>query len=413
MGEALFKTVDVFRCCIFTWDFFPVVLPAFLLAGAIPVFVPPQVVLRYLGRQARPVVSYTSAALSGFIVSMCSCNIVPLAASIYQRGAGIGPAFVFLYAGPAINFVTMVWVFQIVGWRMGLWRALAVPVIALAVGGIMHLVFRHEDAERQRQALAAANFADEQTAHPWKLGVLFGLLVGILLLGARGLPWGVRLTAVLTLGGALAYVLRRWFTSRELKEWMRETLHFLRLVLPLLVPAILLIGLGFRLIPIKWMHDNIYALVGDNSPRATFIAAAFGSIMYFPILTEIAFTKALLKYGLIGVGPALAILLNGPGVSLPGALLLCRVFGWKKTLVYELLELVLGATAALVFGQLYGEYVCPCQTDRGANPLETVIAVGSLMLAIALVLFVVFRRGASAPQSADGAQARGANGETP
>jgi len=391
MGETLLKTIDVFRCCIFTWDFFPVVLPAFLLAGAIPVFVPPQLVLRYLGQQARPVVSYTSAALSGFIVSMCSCNIVPLAASIYQRGAGVGPAFVFLYAGPAINFVTMVWVFQIVGWRMGLWRALAVPIIALCTGAIMHLVFRREAAARRQQALAAANFAQTETAHPWKLGILFGLLVGILTLGARGLPWPVRLAAVAILATALVIALRRWFTARELKDWMRETGYFLRLVLPLLVPAILLIGLGFRLIPIKWMHENIYTLVGDNSVRSTFIAAAFGSVMYFPILTEIAFTKALLKYGMIGVGPAMAILLNGPGVSLPGALLLCRVFGWKKTLIYELLEMSLGTIAALVFGQLYGEYVCPCQTGQGANPLETAVAVGSLMLIIAVLLFAVAR----------------------
>ena len=108
MGETLSKAVDVFKCCIFTWDFFPVVLPAFLIAGAIPVFIPPLQILRYLGAGACRTTAYVTAALSGFIVAMCSCNIVPVAASIYRGGAGIGPAFTFLYAGPAINFVTLV-----------------------------------------------------------------------------------------------------------------------------------------------------------------------------------------------------------------------------------------------------------------------------------------------------------------
>lgn len=393
MGETLIKAVDVFKCCILTWDFFPVVLPAFLIAGAIPVFVPAVHILRYLGYGARKVVAYTAASFSGFIIAMCSCNIVPLAASIYRRGAGIGPAFAFLYAGPAINFITMVWVFQVVGWRMGLWRAAAVPIIAVLIGLLMQLIFRREDTTRRVhfQAVVQREIYTGEAVHPQKLGLLFGLLIGILIFGAKGLPWWLRFTTLVVFGGGLVLVVRRWFTREELRDWLEETLHFLKLVLPILVSAILAIGLAFRYIPIKWMHDHIYPLVGDNSPRATFIAAAFGSVMYFPILTEVAFTKALLKYEMLGVGPALAILLNGPGVSLPGALLLLRIFGWKKTLVYEGLEMFLGGLTAMWFGRLYGEYVCPCQTGEGANPVETLIAVIVMMVVIVLAAFIVFR----------------------
>lgn len=391
MGETLIKAVDVFKCCIFTWDFFPVVLPAFLIAGAVPVFVPPLQIMRFLGHKATRPVAYAAASFSGFIIAMCSCNIVPVAASIFRQGAGMGPAFAFLYAGPAINFVTMVWVFQVVGWRMGLWRALSVPCIAVVIGVLMRFIFRREEAQRQAQIQAQAANNPTDPAQPRKLAALFGLLIGILVLGAKGLPLPLRLGALAIFGGGLVTVLRKWFSKEEVREWMRETLRFMRLVLPILVPVVLGIGIAFRYIPIKWMHDHVYPLLGDNSPRATFLAAFLGSVMYFPILTEVAFTKALLKYGVIGVGPALAILLNGPGVSLPGALLLARVFGWKKTAVYVGLEMFFGGLAALVFGRVYGEYICACQTDAGAETTETVIAVGTMMLLIALTVFVAFR----------------------
>jgi len=369
--ERISHLVDVFKCCILSWDFLPVVLPAFLIAGAIPVFIPMATVIRYLGHRAKRAVAYGVASFSGIALSMCSCNVVPLAASILRRGAGLGPAYTFLYAGPAINFVTLVWTFQVVGVKMGLWRVLAVPLIAILTGLIMQLLFHREDRQRRREFEARAQRQEEivhaegQGAPPMRYVLfLFGGLMGILLLGGRGTPPWIKVPAVAFFGGVIAWGTNRWFSTADVGDWMRETWKFLKLVLPVLVPAILVIGLVQNNPRTwQWLHAHLYALMGDNKPINALYGALFGSLMYFPVLTEIPLVKALLKEEMIAVGPALAILLNGPGVSLPGAILLARIFGWKKTLVYEGLEVLLGAAAAASFGHFYGQYVCPCQQE--------------------------------------------------
>lgn len=400
--------VDVFKCCILTWDFLPVVLPAFLIAGAVPVFVSTAAVLKYLGYKAKPVWAYLTASFSGVVLSSCSCNIVPMALSIFKRGAGLGPAFTFLFAGPAINFVTMVWVFQVVGLKMGLWRGLAVPIIAIATGVIMRFVFWREDFQRrldfeaQAQQLVEVQEDGHQGSH---VASLFGLLMGILLLGARGVPAVIKLPAMVILGGILAWKLVEWFTSEELSDWIHETGNFLKMVLPILIPAILVIGfLQNNQTTWNWLYQHIYPLMGTNTLKSSFNAAVFGSVMYFPILTEVALTKALLKEEMIAVGPALAILLNGPGVSLPGAILLVKLFGWKKTLVYEVLEILLGTAVAFAFGRLYGQYVCPCQKGEVVTLLEDPSSLYAALILIAAICVAWYRhhrraRSATGPQS--------------
>jgi len=404
--------VDVFKCCILTWDFLPVVLPAFLIAGAIPVFIPTRSVLRLLGYQAHRVGAYLTASFSGFVVSMCSCNIVPLAASIFRRGAGLGPAYAFLYAGPAINFVTMVWVFQVVGVKMGLWRTVAVPIIAVITGLIMQFLFRREDRARRAEFAARAEsdiaFADAPGRPATRHVVwLLGLLVGILLLGARGTPWFLKLPAMALFGGLLAFKLTDWFSGDDLREWMEETWRFLKMVLPILVPAILVIGfLQNNKATWAWLYDHLYPLMGENGLRQSFAGAVFGSLMYFPVLTEVALTKALLKEEMVAVGPALAILLNGPGVSLPGAILLWRLFGWKKTVVYELLEIGLGGTVAFLFGKMYGDYVCPCQRGEAGTIADDPTSLYAALI-LALCLGVAWIRGRRAQARAAGAESGG------
>jgi hypothetical protein len=398
--------VDVFKCCILTWDFLPVVLPAFLIAGAIPVFVPTGAVLKYLGHGASRVTAYLTASFSGFALSMCSCNIVPVAASIRRRGAGIGPAYAFLYAGPAINLVTMVWVFQVVGLKMGLWRAAAVPLIAIATGITMQFLFRGEDLARRVELESAAQAevtfaADEAPANPRHVALLFGLMMAILLLGTRGLPWFIKLPAVTVVGGVLAFQLTVWFRIDQLREWMEETWRYLKVVLPILIPAILIIGyLQNNKATWNWLYSHLYPLMGENQPKHCFAAAVFGSVMYFPVLTEVALTKALLKEEMIGVGPALAILLNGPGVSLPGAILLVKLFGWKKTLVYEGLEIFFGGVAASVFGHYYGAYHCPCQSGELKSIAEDPSAlIAALILGLCIV--IAWQRGRAAARRAE------------
>ncbi|MCS7252491.1 MAG: permease [Armatimonadota bacterium] len=392
MNLTVGDVIDVFKCCIFTWDFLPVVLPAFLLAGAISAFVPARQILSHLGHRANQVKAYAAAALSGFVLSTCSCNIVPIALSVFKRGAGVGPAFTFLFCGPAINLVTLAWAFKIIGFKMGLWRALSVPVIGIIIGIIMHLLFRHEERERQSslkddppEATAMSRLGEIQMSHA--MGVVI-LLLGIMLLGAAGLPWVFRVPVLIVFTAVLVIVLARWFTADQIKLWISETWLFMKSILPIIIPAILVIALIARLIPIRWITEYF----SQNTATAAYMAAAFGSLMYFPILTEVAFVKAFLKQGM-AVAPALAILLNGPGVSLPGAILIGKLFGWKKAVIYELLEMFLGGSIGLLFGKLYGDYVCPCQVSEVTPPnVWLIVAMLAMVFAALFSSFVLLLR---------------------
>lgn len=407
--EMLADAIDIFQCCILTWDFLPVVLPAYLLAGAISAFVPVDKVLRYLGYQAKRWVSYGTAVFSGFVVSVCSCNIVPLAMSIYKRGAGIGPAFAFLYAGPALNLVSLVWTFQVFGAPFGLWRLGGTIVSALIIGFIMAWLFRHEDSERRsrfsQQSEIAFNGGEVQFAlseleqkHPYRSWFVMACLIVLLILGAKGLPWALRIPALIGCTLALIWAFSNWFEPYEVKEWLLESWRFMKMTLPILVPAILLIAFAARKVPIDWFvttaegHKPFFFL-GDNSLKATTFASIFGSLMYFPILTEIPFVKAFLKQGM-GVAPAMAILLGGPGTSLPGAILIAKFFGWKKMLVYEALEISLDTAVAYSFGVLFGNYQCPCLTgaERHANIEWVTVASAIIATAIVATVLIAWRR---------------------
>ncbi len=395
----LADAVDIFKCCLLTWDFLPVVLPAYLLAGAIAAFVPVEKVLRYLGYQAKRWVAYGTAIFSGIVVSMCSCNIAPLAMSIFRRGAGIGPAFAFLYAGPALNLVTLVWTFQVFGALFGFWRIAGTVASSLVIGIFMAFLFRRDEQQRQLSSLATnggtLDFAlpEGEIQHPHRSWFVMGCLMVLLILGSKGLPWALRIPVLFACALALVWALNTWFEPNEVEEWLLETFRFMKMTLPILLPAILLIAFAARKVPIEWFASRVeggepFFFVGNNSLKATSLASVFGSLMYFPILTEIPFVKAFLKQGM-GVAPAMAVLLGGPGVSLPGAFLIARFFGWKKMLVYEMLEITLNIAIAYSFGRLFGDYKCPCLTgaERHAN-VEWVTAASAL-IATAIIASVL------------------------
>lgn len=345
--------MDVFSCCIFTWNALTTMLPAFLLAGAIAAFVSSASVVKYLGPQAKKPLAYGTAALSGVLLSLCSCNVVPLFASVYMRGAGLGPAITFLYAGPAINVLSLIWVIRVIGWPIGIWRALAVPVLALGIGLLMAALFARQERNWTDGDLY---YGDEvgKAAGP-SLALIGLLLASVVLGGLDNLHLGVRLALV---GGVLAClvgVLRRWFTPKEIQGWLGHTWKLMKLVLPILIPAVLVIGLLSRYIPLNW----VYALVGRNTLPSIFGATVFGSLMYFPILTEVPFVKMFLQLGM-GVGPALALLLTAPGLSLPGMVIVRQVLGTRKLLAYVGF-LIFGVTLiAWLFSVFLGDYICPC-----------------------------------------------------
>jgi len=340
-------------------------VPAFFIAGAISVFVSQASVMKYFGPQTNKILSYSVASVSGTILAVCSCTVLPLFAGIYMRGAGIGPAIAFLYSGPAINVLAIILTARVLGFEMGLARAVGAVLFAYIAGLIMHLLFRKEEREKLE---AADMFSAEEykEARPlWKTAVYFALMIGILVFanwanpktdrGLWALIYSVKWPITALLLGALVLVISKWFTQPELAEWGRATWGFAIQITPLLFSGVLAAGFllgrpGHEgLIPSSW----VAALVGGNSLGANLFASVSGALMYFATLTEVPILQGLLGAGM-GKGPALSLLLAGPSLSLPSMLVLARVIGLKKTLAYVLVVVLLSTTAGMLFGSLAG-----------------------------------------------------------
>ncbi len=385
--ETLGDAVNLFKCCVFTWNAFAIVLPAFLVAGALVVFVPSYSVMRYLGAKANRVLSYGVAAVSGNVLTVCSCNVVPIFAGILRRGAGIGPAFCFVFAAPAIHIVNTVFTYQVIGIRLALWRFFTVPVIAVIVGLAMAFLFRRDEENRQNEIpnAAAVALVEPPPEHTRRAGMFFAALVGVMIFGAwlaldaylpEGVGQFVRLGGVLLALLGLVALANRWFGQEETREWGRQTWLLLRMIVPIFLVAVIAIAIIVARIPIQWIMPTAAETGGikfghpqGNSILPVFIAALFSTLMYFPMLAEVAFTKGLLlQY--FAVGPALALLLGGPGLSLPGLALVSKVAGWKKMLAYWLVMVSLITVVALFFGSYFGEYLCSCQLQTQPPPPE-------------------------------------------
>jgi len=338
-------------------------VPAFFIAGAISVFVSQAAVLKYFGAQARKILSYSVASVSGAVLAVCSCTVLPLFAGIYSRGAGIGPATAFLYSGPAINVLAIVLTARILGWRLGLARALGAVLFAILTGLLMAFIFRRDDAGR---AAGPIYLPDEAEKGRSLLQESLYLLVLVLILvfaawarpaqGSTGL-WPALFAIKWYLTGGLLLVLglmlRAWFKREELSDWVQATWGFMKQILPLLAAGVLAAGflLGRpghpALIPESW----IQAAVGGNSLGANLFAAVAGALMYFATLTEVPILQGLLGAGM-GQGPALALLLAGPALSLPNMLVIGGIMGWRKTAAFSAIIVVLSTAAGLIYGRL-------------------------------------------------------------
>ena len=337
-------------------------VPAFFIAGAISVFVSQQAVMKYLGAGARKWVAYSVAAVSGTILAVCSCTVLPLFAGIYKRGAGLGPASAFLYSGPAINVLSIVLTARVLGFRLGLARAVGAVAFSILIGLAMALLFRHEEAERQQ---GFAELPEEAGRPLWKTAWHMAGLVVFLVFANFAAPRsdGGLWTALYSVkwpvaGVALLFVLfttRRWFSAEERQEWGASTLGYALQVMPLLFGGVLVAGflLGRpghdALLPSSW----VAAFVGGNSVGANFFASLAGALMYFATLTEVPILQGLLWAGM-GEGPALALLLAGPALSLPNMLVIRSVLGTKKTVAFVSLVIALSTLAGLTYGTFVG-----------------------------------------------------------
>lgn len=381
-------------------------IPAFFIAGAIGVFVSQASVMKYLGAKANKVLAYGVASVSGTILAVCSCTILPLFAGIYKMGAGLGPATAFLYSGPAINVLAIILTARILGMELGIARAVGAIIFSIVIGLAMHLIYRKEEMEKANSQMAMPE--PEVTRPLWKNAVFFAVMVGVLVFANWGAPqeesglwytiysakwlvtavftatlavilgfwfaipwWKIGVAAVPVIGLSLALptsgmwvmipftagvIGLSWMTATqkgETAEWFAATWTFAKQILPLLFFGVLVAGalLGRPehegLIPSQWVERA----VGGNSLWANLFAAVAGAFMYFATLTEVPILQGLIGAGM-GKGPALALLLAGPALSLPNMLVIRSVMGTQKTLVFVMLVVAMATISGLIYGAI-------------------------------------------------------------
>lgn len=376
-------------------------IPAFFIAGAIAVFVSQGSVMEYLGPRANKVLAYGVASVSGTVLAVCSCTVLPLFSGIYRMGAGIGPASTFLYSGPAINILAIVLTARILGIKLGVARALCAVLFSIVIGVIMSVIFRREEEKRMSAVQTPESDADRPL---WQRSLYFLSMIGILVFANWGAPaentglfssihnakWPITSVFASALGILLVlwFGLQWWrlaivalptaavalsvghenpmipFTvgivlfsavsstgSGEVRDWFASSWGFAKQVLPLLFAGVLIAGLllgrpeSEGLVPSAWVHRAL----GGNSLSANLFAAVAGAFMYFATLTEVPIVQGLVSNGM-GDGPALALLLAGPALSLPNMLVIRSVVGTKKTVVFVVLVIVMAAVSGVTYG---------------------------------------------------------------
>ena len=383
------------------------VVPAMFIAGAISTFLSQASVMKYLGPDANRPMAYTVASVSGVVLAVCSCSVLPMFAGIYTMGAGLGPASAFLYSGPAINIMAIFLSARVLGFDIGLARAIGAIGFAFVIGLSMTFLFRKSEHIRNKAAMAMPP-VPQPTRSLWKTGLYFLCMILFLVFSdwyntnevtltlknntvmkasvqystqdfievkpyapdgkiavdalrlnrsdiatirsednfvmrVNAVKWylaGLMLLAILIM-------LRKWFTRSEIKEWMTATWDFGMMIVPLLFGGVFVTGFIGGILPEK----AVAAFVGGNGFLSNLVASIIGSLWYFATLTEIPITQMLMRLGM-GKGPALALLLAGPALSVPSILVINKVIGWRKTLVFCALIVVFSTIAGYIFGYI-------------------------------------------------------------
>jgi hypothetical protein len=342
-------------------------VPAFFIAGAIAVFVSKSSILKYFGAQAKKYISYTVASVSGAILAVCSCTVLPLFMGIYKRGAGIGPATTFLFAGPAINILAIILTARVLGFNIGLARVIGAVGMSIIIGLLMTFIFRKEESERKNNDMFLEQ-SDEKTNRPLKISLIFFiLLVLILVIGAASseyISWILKLTIVYVLTVFVSIILIFYYSRNEVKQWGYETWDLAKKIVPILLIGVFIVGIigGVAAYfipgsdPTTAVGVAVAPYLGGNTIFACFFASIIGAILYMPTLLEVAIVGNLFGYsiGLMGGGPALALLLAGPSLSLPNMIVITRVLGMKKALVYICLVIIIATFVGFIYGMIGG-----------------------------------------------------------
>jgi uncharacterized membrane protein YraQ (UPF0718 family) len=384
------------------------VVPALFIAGAIISFLSKEAVLRHLGPKAKKVEAYSVASVSGTVLAVCSCSVLPMFAGIYRVGAGLGPASTFLYAGPAINILALFLTARVIGFEIGIARAVGAVVFGVVIGILMAVLFR-KDEEQRTEALAQMPEEESVRRPGWKTASLLAAMLLFLVFSDWYNPGNVtvaksdgsviravllqetaqeimvqvdrptgnlkvgdkitlakaEVTSIEDAGGWVMAIYHakwylaglmgllvllmvwRWVGRQEFRDWMHNTWDFARLLIPLLFGGVFVVGFLGALLP----DQQVAGLVGDNSVGANLLASVVGCLFYFATLTEIPILQALMEHGM-APGPALALLLAGPALSLPSLLVIRSVIGLKKTAVFTALVVVMATIVGLVYGAI-------------------------------------------------------------
>ena len=321
-------------------------VPAFLLAGAMMTFISKEVIIKYMGSAAKKTLSFPLAAVSSFFLAVCSCTVIPLSAGIHRRGGGLGPAFIVLWTAPATNLLALVYTGAILGYDMALIRIIGALSTAFIIGLIMVGLFERGkpvEAERKNPTPQV-----QQTTAPSLVSgkdvVLMFLLVVTLLapnyLGA-GRPFTYKIAIFLVPITITAIYAKLTKSNDEIHEWLGETFWFVKRIFPLLIAGVFVVGIIGKVLPEEWIRTWI----GGSGIVPTFIGSVIGALVYFATLTEAPFVHTLMQMGM-GKGPAIALLLNGPGLSLPSVIAIMRVYGVTKSVTYFISCIIL----ATIFG---------------------------------------------------------------
>jgi len=334
-------------------------VPAFFIAGALNAFVDKEAITKYLGATTKKYVSYPVAAIGGLLIAVCSCTILPLFAGIWKKGAGLGPAITFLFAGPAVNVLALVYTGSLIGMDIAVARAILSIVFAILIGMMMALIFR-EDVEAigttqdrpertQLSNISSHPISGQVHKHSWfkrhRVSIFFVLLILSLLIGTAQIPTSWKALLLLIDIALLAIVLVRWYTRQEFDIWMLETKFFVKLIFPLLLIGVFGVGVARELIP----EELIGQYLGENTLTANLIGVLFGVFMYFPTLVEVPIARMFLDLGM-AKGPLLAYLLADPELSLQSILVTRKIMGDKKNAVYVVFVTVACTLAGLIFG---------------------------------------------------------------
>ncbi len=319
-------------------------IPAFFIAGAISVFVKKSSVLKYHGGSTKKYISYSLASVSGSMLAVCSCTILPMFAGIRKRGAGLGPAITFLFSGPAINVAAIFLTISVLGLEIGLARIISAILIAILVGISMQAIFK----EKAEEKTILIEDEENQNVSTKSQLLFFTSMIGILVVNGLQISQVFKYSLTFTLILLIIIIAFTKFERKTTKQWLSETWNFTKTLIPYLFIGVFVVGIITPFIP----QETIETFVGSNTILGNLIASVFGAIMYFSTLTEIPILKALIESGMYK-GPVLALLLAGPSVSLPNMLVIRKVLGNTKTAVYILLVVLYSTLAGLLFGYLF------------------------------------------------------------